>query len=72
MVYSHSVALKGLGVPFFGVKTDLVLADDSERSDSSEEVESKPHDTVDGKITKKHLLELQQKMLNHLMEMYGD
>jgi hypothetical protein len=72
MVDSHSTALKGLGVPFFGVKPDLVLAEDPEMIDSSEESESKPPNAVDGKITKKQLIELQCKMLNHLMELYGD
>lgn len=72
MVESHSTALKGLGVPFFGVKPDLVITDDTEPSEVSKGAESKPSDSINGKITKKQVLELQRKMLNHLMEMYGD
>ena len=30
------------------------------------------HKIQKGKVTKKELLELQRKMLNHLMELYGD
>lgn len=69
MVDSQSSQLKSLGVPFFGVRLDLILDDDdgddgvpSEKADASQET----------KVTKKQLLELQRKMLNHLMEMYGD
>jgi len=72
MVDSHSTALKGLGVPFFGVKPEQILAEDPETIDSSEESESQLPNVVDGKITKKQLIELQCKMLNHLMELYGD
>jgi hypothetical protein len=72
MVDSHSAALKGLGVPFFGMKPDLVLAENPETIDSDEESELKSATSVDGKITKKRLIELQCKMLNHLMELYGD
>lgn len=72
MMDSHSSALKGLGVPFFGVKADLVLADDAEHAESSGDAETEPINIADGRITKKQLLELQRKMLNHLIEMYGD
>lgn len=66
MVESQSAQLKSLGVPFFGVKPDLVLPDGVEESDASTGQETSK------KITKTQLLDLQRKMLNHLMEMYGD
>lgn len=63
MVDTQTAQLKSLGVPFFGVRPDLMLPDDAE-------------DTVAGqeprKVTKKEVLELQRRMLNHLMELYGD
>ncbi|KAF2712207.1 hypothetical protein K504DRAFT_426227 [Pleomassaria siparia CBS 279.74] len=66
MAESHSNLLKGLGVPFFGVKPELVIVEDPNSP------ESQPAEKVSGKITKKEVLELQRKMLNHLVEMYGD
>lgn len=62
MVESQTSSLKMLGVPFFGVKPYLVVqsAEEPQESESG------------GKITKGHLIELQRKMLNHLMELYGD
>ncbi|KAG9192647.1 hypothetical protein G6011_11381 [Alternaria panax] len=68
MVDSQTSSLKVLGVPFFGVKPHLVVRssyDPTEVTDS----QSAP---VGGKISKEQLLELQRKMLNHLMELYGD
>ena len=68
MVDSQTSSLKVLGVPFFGVKPYLVIGssyDPMEVSDSQSALAS-------GKITKEQLLELQRKMLNHLMELYGD
>ena len=68
MVETQSAALKALGVPFFGVKPELLLPDGVDTSNSTES----PDESTIGKITKKQVLELQRKMLNHLMEMYGD
>lgn len=68
MVDSQTSSLKALGVPFFGVKPHLVVGssyDPAEVTDS----QSTP---AGSKITKDQLLELQRKMLNHLMELYGD
>ena len=68
MVDSQTSSLKVLGVPFFGVKPHLVVGssyDPAEVTDS----QSTP---AAGKITQDQLLELQRKMLNHLMELYGD
>lgn len=66
MVDSQTMALKGLGVPFFGTRADMM------RSESSEGAGVKTTDLENKKITKKELFELQRKMLNHLMELYGD
>ncbi|KAF2133205.1 hypothetical protein P153DRAFT_307777 [Dothidotthia symphoricarpi CBS 119687] len=68
MVGSQTSSLKVLGVPFFGVKPDLVLDDD----DDEEPLVTGQGSQVAGKITKKQVLELQRKMLNHLLELYGD
>lgn len=68
MVDSQTSSLKVLGVPFFGVKPHLVSGasyDPTEVTDS----QSVP---TGGKISKEQLLELQRKMLNHLMELYED
>jgi hypothetical protein len=68
MVDSQSSSLKVLGVPFFGVKPYLVLGSSY---DPTEVSDAQPT-PAGGKITKDQLLELQRKMLNHLMELYGD
>ncbi|CBX99988.1 hypothetical protein IAQ61_002798 [Plenodomus lingam] len=65
MVESQTSSLKLLGVPFFGIKPYLVIQ-------SSEETQGSDASHSHGKITKEQLLELQRKMLNHLMELYGD
>ncbi|CAO2647849.1 Nn.00g087710.m01.CDS01 [Neocucurbitaria sp. VM-36] len=68
MVESQTSSLKVLGVPFFGVKPYLVVhsADEPTGLAQSQTAEQ------GGKITKIQLLELQRRMLNHLMELYGD
>ncbi|MBF6842379.1 DUF2458 domain-containing protein, partial [Acinetobacter baumannii] len=71
MVESQSSSLKVLGVPFFGMKPYLVLHE-SEESPSTDSTELQSSNTSGQKITKSQLLELQRKMLNHLMELYGD
>jgi hypothetical protein len=68
MVESQSAQLKGLGVPFFGVRAELVLPDDSEQM----EQDALSGQEASKSITKKEMLQLQRKMLNHLMELYGD
>ncbi|EFQ88459.1 hypothetical protein CFE70_009839 [Pyrenophora teres f. teres 0-1] len=68
MVDSQTSSLKVLGVPFFGVKLYLV----SGSSYDPTEVTDAQTAPTGGKITKEQLLELQRKMLNHLMELYGD
>jgi hypothetical protein len=50
--------LKTLGVPFFGVPANKIVKTDEE--------------AVDGKITKKKLKELQEKMYQYLQDMYID
>ncbi|USP73785.1 uncharacterized protein yc1106_01059 [Curvularia clavata] len=68
MVESQSSSLKVLGVPFFGVKPHLVTGSDYDPAQVTD-AQAAP---TGGKITKEQLLELQRKMLNHLMELYGD
>lgn len=68
MVDSQSSSLKVLGVPFFGVKPYLVVHSDEESTEVTEWQTAE----AGAKMTKKQLLELQRKMLNHLMELYGD
>ena len=71
MVESQTSSLKVLGVPFFGTRPYLILHDDEQKS-KSETSDSVAPDQKDGKITETQLLDLQRKMLNHLMELYGD
>lgn len=71
MTESHSAELKRLGVPFFGTKQDLVLPDDDESNALSMSGDAQPAGK-NGEITKQQLLALQRKMLNHLVELYGD
>jgi hypothetical protein len=68
MVDSQTSALKSLGVPFFGTKPYLIThaAEEPNEATDSHSVQA------GGKITRKQLLELQRKMLNHLNELYGD
>lgn len=64
MVDSQSSSLKVLGVPFFGVRPHLLASDDEQIPTG-----------VDGnptKITQAQILELQRKMLTHLLDLYGD
>jgi hypothetical protein len=64
MVESQSKELKGLGVPFFGLRPECLRAEGSDEGNGGREEQKK--------VTKGELLELQRKMLNHLMELYGD
>ncbi|RMZ71694.1 ATP synthase subunit beta [Pyrenophora seminiperda CCB06] len=68
MVDSQTSSLKVLGVPFFGVKTYLVSGSTYDPAKIADP-QSVP---TSAKITKEQLLELQRRMLNHLMELYGD
>ncbi|KAF9740254.1 hypothetical protein PMIN06_007056 [Paraphaeosphaeria minitans] len=61
MVELQSKELKGLGVPFFGLRSDFLRSDGSDEGEEDQK-----------KVTKGELQELQRKMLNHLMELYGD
>ncbi|KAL5114426.1 hypothetical protein ACEQ8H_007681 [Pleosporales sp. CAS-2024a] len=63
MTEAQTSSLKVLGVPFFGTKAHLIL----------HETETRPSEPgANQKISKTQLLELQRKMLNHLIELYGD
>ena len=68
MVDSQTSALRSLGVPFFGTKLYLIAHAAEEPNEATDSHLAQ----TGGKITKKQLLELQRKMLNHLNELYGD
>jgi hypothetical protein len=53
------------------VKPYLILSD-SDEATSVGDPQQAPGGLSSEKITKSQLLELQRKMLNHLMELYGD
>ncbi|EOD50830.1 hypothetical protein GTA08_BOTSDO05999 [Neofusicoccum parvum] len=57
--------LKGLGVPFFGVKPHLIA--DSESAASSRSVSASK-----AKLTQNELLKLQRRMVEYLEDMYKD
>lgn len=69
MTEAQTSALKVLGVPFFGTKPHLILHESEEPSSN---VSTDPKAGSDQMISKAQLLDLQRKMLNHLMELYGD
>lgn len=71
MAESQTSSLKVLGVPFFGVKPHLILYE-SEETGSADTSNVQAANIGDKAITKSQLLELQRKMLNHLVELYGD
>jgi hypothetical protein len=71
MTESQTSSLKVLGVPFFGTRPHLVLFE-SEEPTSAADAKQQSGSQGEQRITKAQLLELQQKMLNHLMELYGD
>jgi hypothetical protein len=64
MVGSQSSALKVLGVPFFGVRPHLLASDDETIPTGA--------DGAPTRITQTQILELQRKMLTHLLDLYGD
>lgn len=64
MVESQTSSLKVLGVPFFGVRPHLLASED--------EVVEVGVDGLPAKITHSQVLELQRKMLTHLLDLYGD
>lgn len=64
MVESQTSSLKVLGVPFFGVRPHLLASDDEEVTNGNE--------GGPAKVTQTQVLELQRKMLTHLLDLYGD
>lgn len=65
MAEAHEKELGRLGVPFFCTRVGLVKVDEGVGEEEGEVVDGAP-------ITKKQLVELRRKMLNHLVELYGD
>lgn len=75
MTESHNKELKRLGVPFFTLRPSLLRADSSDSRQSSGDTDTALDDktpAADGSITTKQHLELQRKMLNHLVDLYGE
>lgn len=68
MVESQTLSLQKLGVPFFGTKPYLVV----QSSKETQEADTSQSAQAEGKITNEQLLQLQRKLLNHLVELYGD
>ncbi|KAG9201195.1 hypothetical protein G6514_005924 [Epicoccum nigrum] len=64
MVEMQSSSLKVLGVPFFGVRAHLMA---SEGEEVERDGEGSPR-----KVTQSQVLELQRRMLTHLLDLYGD
>ncbi|KAF2632479.1 hypothetical protein BU25DRAFT_437160 [Macroventuria anomochaeta] len=64
MVESQTSSLKVLGVPFFGVRPHLLTSEDEEIRIGA--------DGSPTKITQGQVLELQRRMLTHLLDLYGD
>ncbi|KAJ4993095.1 hypothetical protein SVAN01_01447 [Stagonosporopsis vannaccii] len=64
MVESQSSSLKVLGVPFFGVRPHLLASEDEEIDTNAEGTPTK--------IAQSQVLELQRRMLTHLLDLYGD
>lgn len=60
----QSSSLKVLGVPFFGVRPHLLASEDEEITTTA--------DGTPVKITQGQVLELQRRMLTHLLDLYGD
>ncbi|KAF2196452.1 hypothetical protein GQ43DRAFT_256912 [Delitschia confertaspora ATCC 74209] len=71
LMKSQSSELKRLGVPFFGVRDDLIIDGTGDPSDTSDSVAGQPSN-ASGKITKGQLLDLQRQMLRHLEDMYKE
>lgn len=64
MVESQTSSLKVLGVPFFGVRPHLLASEDEDITMGA--------DGSPMKVTQTQILELQRKMLTHLLDLYGD
>jgi hypothetical protein len=62
----HSLELKKLGVPFFGVNPKLIIANELQQVAASHNPLSQ------AAITEAELLELQGKMIQYLEDMYKD
>lgn len=72
LVSSHTAQLKQLGVPFFGVRPDLVLAEGVVDAAASEGPRNGTGEAVLVRVSRARLAKLQRDMLRHLVDMYGD
>lgn len=64
MVEMQSSSLKVLGVPFFGVRAHLLASEDEDIGNHE--------DGTPKKVTQRQVLDLQRRMLTHLLDLYGD
>jgi hypothetical protein len=62
----HAAELKRLGVPFFGVSSSLIIANDLQQTTAARDPLSK------ALITQEELMGLQRKMVQYLEDMYKD
>jgi hypothetical protein len=62
----HDKELKRLGVPFFGVSPDLIIANELQQTAAERNPLSK------ATITQEELSQLQRKMIQYLEDMYKD
>lgn len=61
--------LKGLGVPFFGTNSELIVGEDQKATNA---VPSAPYPKWSGLVTETEMLELKRKMVGHLEALYRD
>lgn len=69
MEATMTMELKGLGVPFFGTESSLVVSDEKGLG-SSDLRESQPKWSP--LVTEKQLIELRRRMVGHLEDLYRD
>ncbi|TKA58229.1 hypothetical protein B0A49_10998 [Cryomyces minteri] len=69
MFNARSAELKALGVPFFGTRSQLIVRSEEQNSRASADDSQMEHA---GKITDQRLLELQERMIQHLEDLYKD
>jgi hypothetical protein len=63
---AHASELKRLGVPFFGVNSKFIIANDLQQTTAARDALSQ------ATITESELLDLQKKMIQYLEDLYKD
>ncbi|OCK83354.1 hypothetical protein K432DRAFT_184766 [Lepidopterella palustris CBS 459.81] len=72
MVNVMSLELKRLGVPFFGMKPELILPSGTEEPAVQQKPSVRPGTASGPKITEEEMLGLQRRMLGYLEDMYRE